>query len=334
MSHLLVPVHEVSQVAEARRIAVALAGSMGYDETRAGAVALAVTEAGTNLVKHARDGHLVIGRVERGEAAGVEVYVVDRGPGIANFAASLRDGASTAGSPGLGLGTLARMTTGFEVYTQPGKGTVMHFEIWAEPQAAHARASVAAAAICVAKAGESVAGDSWLIREGKGRIMLLVVDGLGHGPDAAAAAAAARKTAWDGWEQDPAALIQDVHAALRGTRGAAAAVAVLKPQSEAGLYCGVGNIACFLQADGTSRSLVSHNGIVGHQMRKTQEFAFAFPRTCLLIAHSDGIATRWSLRDYPGLEARSPALIAGAVFRDHVRGRDDATVVVLRNVSV
>lgn len=333
MTHLMVPVDDGSQVAEARRRAVALAHSLGFDEARAGTVALAVTEVATNLVRHARDGRLLLGSIACGAEGGVEVYALDRGPGIANLAASLRNGASTAGGPGLGLGSLTRLTSGFEVYTQSGKGTVMHFEIWADPRLARTRTCVASAAICVAKAGESMSGDAWLVREARGRVMLFAVDGLGHGPEAAAAAAAARKTAWDRWEQEPAAIIDDVHAALRSTRGAAAAVAVLKPASEVGTYCGVGNVASFTQIDGARHYLVSHNGTVGHQMRKIQEFSFPFPRQALLIMCTDGIATRWCLKDYPGLEGRSPALIAGAVFRDHARGRDDATVAVLRNVS-
>jgi hypothetical protein len=207
----------------------------------------------------------------------------------------------------------------------------MHFEVWPHRQAPTLAGNLRAAAICVAKAGQEVAGDAWLIREGKGRAVLLVADGLGHGPEAAAAAGAARKYVWDNWEQAPADLIDGIHHALRSTRGAAAAVAVLNAASGVGVYCGVGNIACSVRAAGASRSLVSHNGTLGHSVRKIQDFSFPFPGGAVLTAWSDGINTRWSLDDYPGLESRSPALIAGAIFRDHERGRDDATVVAVRN---
>jgi anti-sigma regulatory factor (Ser/Thr protein kinase) len=334
MRHLRLTVEDASQVAEARREAVALARSLGYDEARSGAVALAVTEAATNLLKHATRGHILAGRITQSDRAGIEFYVLDRGPGMANVTGSLRDGESSAGSPGLGLGTLSRMTTGFDVYSQRGKGTVMHFEVWAQSQRAVAADGVRVAAVCVPKAGEAVAGDAWLVREARGRTVLLIADGLGHGPDAAAAAAAARKYVWDNWEQQPADLIDGIHHALRSTRGAAAAVAVLNAASEVGVYCGIGNIACSVRAGGTSRSLVSHNGTLGHSVRKIQDFSFPFPAGALLVACSDGINTRWSLDDYPGLESRAPALIAGAIYRDHERGRDDATVVVLRNTAV
>ena len=77
--------------------------------------------------------------------------------------------------------------------------------------------------------------------------------------------------------------------------------------------------------------MVSHNGILGHQVRKFQVFSYRFPRGALCIAHSDGIGPRWDLNHYPGLSARHPSLVAGVLFRDHRRGRDDATVVVVRN---
>jgi hypothetical protein len=49
----------------------------------------------------------------------------------------------------------------------------------------------------------------------------------------------------------------------------------------------------------------------------------------VLILHSDGLSARWDLDDYAGLRRRHPALIAGVLFRDHRRLRDDASVVVV-----
>jgi len=334
MTLLRLPVEDASHVAEARREAVELATGLGFDEVQAGRVALAVTEAATNLLKHAQRGEILAGCIARGGAEGMEFYVLDRGPGIADVAASLRDGMSSAGSAGIGLGALSRLSSRFDVYTQRGKGTVMHFEIWPRPHDEVSSEGVDAAALCVAKPGEEVAGDAWLLREAKGRLVVLLVDGLGHGPDAAAAAATARKFVWDHWDDEPAELVEGMHQALKSTRGAAAAVVALKPATHVGAYCGVGNIACSVHAAGASRSLVSHNGTLGYNMRKIQEFPFPFPAGALLIAHSDGIGTRWDLGAYPGLESRSPALIAAALYRDHERGRDDATVAVLRNASV
>ena len=127
------------------------------------------------------------------------------------------------------------------------------------------------------------------------------------------------------------ALVEACHAALARTRGAAVAVAKLVASGDRGSFAGVGNIVSRVEASATNRHLVSYNGTVGHALRKVQEFAFPWPRGALLILHSDGLGTQWDLDAYPGLAARHPALVAGVLYRDYDRGRDDVSVVVLRN---
>jgi hypothetical protein len=76
---------------------------------------------------------------------------------------------------------------------------------------------------------------------------------------------------------------------------------------------------------------VSLNGSAGHEgRRRIQEFTYPWPDDALLIAHSDGLITRWRLDVYPGLEQRHPGIIAGMLYRDARRERDDVTVVAMR----
>ena len=100
-----------------------------------------------------------------------------------------------------------------------------------------------------------------------------------------------------------------------------------------GSFAGVGNISCRVETSGERRQLVSHSGTLGHVMRRVQEFEFAFPAGALLILHSDGLTSRWSCDDYPGLMNKHAGLIAGVLYRDHDRGSDDVTVVVLKNMA-
>ena len=79
--------------------------------------------------------------------------------------------------------------------------------------------------------------------------------------------------------------------------------------------------------------MVSHNGTVGHVTRKVQEFVYPWLPGALVIMHSDGLGTQWSLERYPGLALRDPALIAGVLYRDFQRGRDDVTVLVAREAA-
>jgi hypothetical protein len=76
--------------------------------------------------------------------------------------------------------------------------------------------------------------------------------------------------------------------------------------------------------------MASHNGTVGHMMRKVQEFSYDWTSDAALVMHSDGINTRWRADTYPGLLVRDPALFSGGLFRDAARGRDDACVLTVR----
>jgi len=323
-------ISDASGVAEARRAVAQLGSTAQFDEQSAGELALAVTEAGTNIFKHAREGSIVARILQRGSAYGVEVLAIDKGPGIANIAASMRDGHSTTGTPGAGLGALQRMTSDLQVWSRPGAGTIVRFEVWPK-SAAPAGAGLMKGVISQEMAGEPICGDAWSVSQGPGRVVVFVVDGLGHGPDAAAASRAALEAVQRSLQRDGPNLMEAVHGALRPTRGAAAAVALLEPESERCSFCGIGNIAASIRSAGTSRSMVSHNGILGHQVRKIQEFQYPFPKGSLLIMHSDGIATHWDLANYPGIETRHPAVVSAALFRDHSRRRDDLTVLALRN---
>jgi anti-sigma regulatory factor (Ser/Thr protein kinase) len=320
---------ELSQVGEARRTAALLGARLGFDETGCGKVALVVTEAATNLVKHGRDGLLILRPMECNDVWGLEVLALDRGPGMANLAQCLLDGYSTAGTPGTGLGAIGRAATVSDVYSLPGSGTALLARLWpARPQPQPG--SFRVGAVCIPIAGEQVCGDAWFadVREGRGRF--LVADGLGHGPNAADASRAAVGVFRAKGEVGPADLLQAMHDALRSTRGAAVAVALVDLNARVVRYAGLGNIAGAVLSAGASQSMVSHNGTVGHEARKFQEFAYEFPQGATLVMHSDGLGSRWDLAAYPGLAGKDPGLIAGILYRDFRRGRDDATVLIAR----
>jgi serine phosphatase RsbU (regulator of sigma subunit) len=161
----------------------------------------------------------------------------------------------------------------------------------------------------------------------------MVVDGLGHGPLAANAAQEALRIFSSHQNFSPAQIIEATHHTLRATRGAAVAVAAINQAQQQIQYCGVGNIAGTILSTTGSRSLVSHNGIVGHELRRVQEFTYPWPENALLVMHSDGLMSRWNLAAYPGLSTRHPSIISGVLYRDFNRGYDDVTVVVAKNSS-
>lgn len=351
MGAILTPLREqwhfalahASDIASVRRQARQLADRLAFGETEAGQLAIVITEAATNILKHAGHGTLILTPAERAGRPAIEILALDQGEGIANLSLSLRDGISTAGTAGNGLGAIKRMAQEFDVYSMSGKGAALYACVLGDsagagdgavaPRTARAADDVIHGVICVPVAGEDECGDAWAIRHEPGSVVMTVADGLGHGPIAAIASSAAVRVFDETPAATPTVLIEKMHLALRPTRGAAVAVARIDLASNAVRFAGIGNISATVIADSTRKQLVSHNGIVGANMRKVQEFEQPWPAggEGLFIMCSDGINTQWDLQHYPGLQYRHPALIAGILFRDFARGRDDATVLVIKH---
>ena len=324
------PINHASDVAAARRVGQKLADALGFDDVKAGRLAIVITEAATNILKHAGEGTLYIGRAQTGVSMpGVDVLAVDNGPGIADLAFSIQDGVSTAGTAGTGLGALRRQADEFDVWSMRDKGAVFFMRIWrgATPPEP---CGIELGALCVPLAGEEHSGDAWAMRCDRDGATLLGADGLGHGPEAAKAGAGAIAALERRAAATPAEVVQAAHELLRITRGAALSVARIDYAGDQLRFAGIGNVSGTVVDGELRRTLVSHNGIVGHNMRKVQEFPAAFPPGALCILHSDGIQTQWDLAAYPGLHARAPALVAAVLMRDFIRRRDDAMVLVAR----
>jgi len=327
--HLMIPITDTSQIGEARRAATRLAEDLQFNATDAGRVSIIATELATNLVRHATTGGSILMLAQ--ESAGekhLEITAIDSGPGMADVQRCLQDGFSTAGTPGNGLGAVRRLADQMDLLSSP-TGTAIWCRIAAQaPAQKHTERSFAFGAVCVPAPMEILCGDAWRIERAPGRASILVADGLGHGPSAFEAAEAVAGIFDKNPFDSPRSLIEAAHSAISGTRGAAVAIANIDLQAGKLIYAGVGNISGSLLTAGASRGLFSHNGIVGHQVRKVQEFEYPFDAQSMLIMHSDGLQTRWSLEKYPGLARRHPAVIAGVLYRDFKRGKDDATVIV------
>lgn len=325
-----VRVHDASEVADARRTALSCAAALRLGETSGGRAALVATELATNLIKHGGGGTLLFGSNEKTLA----IVSLDKGRGLLNLSAAMSDGYSTAGSPGTGLGAVRRAAASFDVYALPERGTAIYATIGdaAAPSAPllHAPSRIVAAGVCIPKRGEELNGDAWTAKLTRDAVTIAVADGLGHGPAAATASTAAVRAISERFEQPLEHILQDMHGALRPTRGAAVAVTRLHLAAGRADFIGIGNIAGTIVTDDTMRKMVSLSGIVGHEMRKLQSFSYPWLASSVLILQSDGVSANWNAANYPGLVQHEPALIASVLFRDHCRGTDDATVVVAK----
>lgn len=330
-------IEEPSQIAEARRFARRMAQGIGFGDVRCEQVAIAVTEACTNLLKHAGGGEIVLSEMHRfgRQSPDLEMLALDKGPGMDNLNKCLESGYSTGASPGQGLGAIVRLTDECDFHTGPGQGTGV-LARWAGMKAASDVPAgnphvLRIGAVSVSKRGEEFCGDSWAVEQTAETTTVLVADGLGHGYDASVASAGAVRVLRENPELPPLALIDLCHRALRSSRGAAISVARIDRVRGTLSFCGVGNVSAQICLGAEHQQhLVSGNGTAGHQIQRIREYSYQWPEDGILLLHSDGLSASTGLAGRAALALRDPSLIAGVLYRDFSRGQDDATVVVAK----
>ncbi|WP_327287733.1 ATP-binding SpoIIE family protein phosphatase [Streptomyces sp. NBC_01198] len=366
----------------ARPAASQLATRTGLSEHRTGEVALAVSEAASNLVKHAVDGAIALRVVRTAQQAGIEFLAMDHGPGMADVAASMLDGRSTAGTLGIGLGMVARLADTFDLHSLPGQGTVMLARFWPRDARFYNHGSSGdlpesvVGGLARPISGGQDCGDGWATRwadagtsapgqpllraapdsrsgtperslPDRGRsttgsapvtigaepgLLVLLCDGLGHGPLAKMATQAAIRAFHASRGRSPEAVMEDIHHALPGTRGAAVAVARIEPDRQQVLLCGIGNISAAVVTPNTKNSLPSTPGTAGHQISTLRTVTLPLPAGSALVMHSDGLTQRWTPKTLPALLRHSPTVIAGHLLRSAGKYHDDASVAVAKGL--
>ncbi|WP_150299317.1 ATP-binding protein [Pseudomonas profundi] len=318
----VIPVDDDSRIGQARRRAKQLAEQLGFDQTGAGRAALVATELATNIFKHAQSGELHCRVVPGRGGQGIELIAIDRGPGF-DAHRCLRDGFSTGGTPGEGLGSISRQSQVLDIYADE-RGAVVLARLFPR-DVTDLRLGVNQHAM----RNEAACGDVWHLAVRGGKLSALVIDGLGHGEEAEEAGRCGAEAFAQRPFEHPDALLTDMHRAMNGTRGGAAAIAQYDADSGTLQFSGIGNIGARLISAQGSRGMASHPGIVGVQYRKAHTFTYAEANAQLLVMYSDGLQSRWDLGDYPALGMQHPATVAAVLHRDFCRGRDDVTVMAI-----
>ncbi|MFC8843721.1 ATP-binding protein, partial [Streptomyces griseoincarnatus] len=264
-----VPVHDATRVRDVRVAAEDAAARAGLDEQRRAACALVATELATNVVNHAKAGEVVVDVVdpavlpEGRPGRAVQITALDHGPGIADVAGAFEDGFTTGGSLGAGLGTCRRIADAFGLHSEVGRGTVAVARVGPAtaglvPEQDPARSlGVHAGGVNVPFAGAEQSGDAWSWVRSGDRVTLMLADGLGHGAEAARASDAAVEELRHCARLPPAELLQRLHTALSGTRGAAVAAAQLDTWTGRLRFAGIGNVTARLRDGGRWRTLLS-----------------------------------------------------------------------------
>src|SRR5215470_8023742 len=334
-------VEDASAVPACRKAAQIMAERLRFSASRIGQLALAVTEAASNLHKHAERGSLLLCVNRNGQPPGIDLVTIDAGPGVRDTNAAVRDGHSTAGTLGVGLGTIQRLADFADLYSRPGRGTSLVARFLPggniPPRPPPLIGGLPAppyppgppwAGLVRPITGETECGDAYGAVQASGEVTAVLCDGLGHGPLAAAAAAEGVAAVLDDPAGEPAALLERVHRRMSGTRGGA--VGIVQLGGQLARFAGLGNVAASIVSGGTRKSMISVPGIAGHQARAVRQFEYEVPPGAAVILHSDGVSSRWEAAALPGLAARDPLLIAAVLLAAAGIHRDDAGILVLK----
>lgn len=317
-----------------RDIAKAAEG-IGFSAEQIGKLSIIISELASNLLKFGQQKREFLWKqVFQNGQAGIEMLALDKGPGISNINHALQDGFSTSGTAGEGLGAVRRLSHFFDVYSQAGQGTVVLSRLFSKNGSLPVNTASVTAALSVPKPGEELCGDGYHIEfdAEQGIFNILVLDGLGHGPQAHEAAEAALKAYAFQKKESPSRVLQGIHQSIKKTRGGVGMALHYDFKQQEIIYYGVGNISARLVGYDSGKSFISFNGIVGHIMSpRPGDQLIEWGYGMLLIVHSDGINSRWDLRNYPHIQAHDPLILAACLYRDANRGTDDVTIIVSKN---
>jgi len=177
--------------------------------------------------------------------------------------------------------------------------------------------------------GEPVNGDAWCTTWHAGRCRIALIDGLGHGPEAAQAAQAAVATLNQRPELSPADALAACHGALAGSRGAAISIVQIDPSARQLTYAGIGNVEGRLNtANGTTR-LIAYRGIIGSARHQVRSFDYALDRSWSLLLHTDGISSRMEITEPMASDASALRAQADSLLERWARPTDDATLLLV-----
>lgn len=334
-SHRIFTIENSSQAYPVREVANEMGRDLGFNDTKIGAINIVINELAHNLVKHAQIGSMLVAPITSAQSMrsnaviGLEIISIDRANGMLDMGHSMKDGVSTSisKSMGTGLGAIKRLSDKLEWFSLPGAGTAIVSQFFKDKERSSLNFDIGA--ISIALPSEIVCGDGFYVIERGSMLYVLVVDGLGHGVDAGKAADIALETFNMSKLSSPVDLINEMHGALRHSRGAALSVAVINSSNSELTFCGVGNVTGFISLQDSKKiRLVPSPGTAGYEYRKLKDWTYPWSQDSVLILHTDGLSTKLDLLE--NLKQKSSTTIAAILLRDYWRGMDDGTVLAIK----
>jgi anti-sigma regulatory factor (Ser/Thr protein kinase) len=314
-------------VSQARERVRAVGAAQGLPKPEIERLAIVVSELAHNQLVHSHGGAVAVLPITRGGVQGVEVIAADKGPGIADPTAALSGQVSVMGSLGAGLASVVRQSDEVDFDVRWGEGTLVRARKYATPPPFRCEVGVLGRAY----PGEPLSGDHALWMWSEEALVVGVVDGLGHGPEARTAADRAIELMRERPQLSPEQMMERCDAGLKGTRGAALGIVRLDRQSRSLSHSCVGNIATLVCGPGQVNAMACSPGALGvsHQrVRASRQETWLRPGE-LLVMHTDGLSSRTTIEDAVLLR-RHPLVVAHDLMRRFSKRHDDALVLVVR----
>lgn len=302
-----------------------------FSDLDLGNIALLSTELGTNLVKHAGSGELVVHPLRIHDAVGLQILAIDHGPGFKTGYESPEEGKSSTGTLGYGLGGIRRIARVFDIISIKGEGVVLLCQYWPPTMQGVLDAfDLSFGGVNAPKPGETVSGDSWTIEMVGDRYRIFFAYGLGHGIGASEAAIKG-VVLFKKYKTRPLEeLVHLLHQGLQSSRGIVLSILEIDLQRHALSHIGVGNISTKIISRAKQQNLLSTNGTVGYHINRLYKNDIELIDKCFIILHSDGIRNDWDNFPFDTLWDHHPSVIAGLLYHRYTRASDDASCVVIK----
>ncbi|WP_270566383.1 ATP-binding SpoIIE family protein phosphatase [Clostridium beijerinckii] len=334
-------------IGQVRRYIAEKGKEIGFSSIEIGEISIVVNELCSNLIKHhSVEGKLIFKRLEMNERVGIEITAEDNGPGILNVDEVIKDGISTKGTMGGGLGATKRLMDSFELYSRTntnigkyigyekfpqnhGIGTIIITQKWLKSSLDIGKKEVNISVMSRPYLGCKVNGDVYYIKESNNKVIFALIDGLGHGIEANKAAIRAKELLEENNHKSLRELLYSIDNGMKNTRGAVIGVCIIDKDTRSFQYGSIGNVQLRYILNNKTQKFIATNGTLGVSLKtKVNVQESIYENGGIIVMNTDGISNKWEYDDYLGISANNPAALSNIIFRDFARDNDDATVLV------
>lgn len=312
----------------------AMAERIGFSPLETEEILIAATELGTNILKHAGSGELILTEGTGEYENGIIIEAKDFAGGIEDVELAVSDGFSTGGSLGYGLGTVNRFMDELKIISSPGTGThvICKRKVRAE------KSSVVQCPLEVGVAFRAhprmeINGDAYIIQKSDDNILIGVIDGLGHGQFAHRAAQKARNYIERHSDQSLEEVFRGVARSCRATRGVVMTLVRIDWKKGIIRIAGIGNVDIKFFGNRNPISFIVHRGVLGMNAPQPRISEHEWDEGMTLFLFSDGIIAHWNSDYISTLLDDSASEISRKILKKYAKENDDATIIVMKGIS-